>query len=59
LQDFEGNSDCTAVKMNTLKIPVETRFMRIVPKSWKEKVALKVQFYGCPVHQVPGKISRE
>ena len=51
--EFEGNSDSTTVKINTLKVPVEARFIRIAPKSWKDKTALKVEFFGCSVHQIP------
>ena len=56
LQEFEANNDSTSVKMNTLKISVKAKILRIVPKLWKTKIALKVQLFGCPVHQVPGKI---
>ena len=56
LQEFEANNDSTSVKMNTLKISVKAKILRIVPKLWKTEIALKVQLFGCPVHQVPGKI---
>ena len=42
--------------MNTLKISIKAKILRIVPKLWKDKIALKVQLFGCSVHQVPGKI---
>jgi hypothetical protein len=55
LQEFVGNNDCTTVKLNILKVPIDAKFLRIVPKLWKDKIALKVQLFGCSVHQVPGK----
>ena len=42
--------------MNTLKISIKAKILRIVPKLWKDKIALKVQLFGCFVHQVAGKI---
>ena len=56
LQEFEGNSDSTTAKLNTLKVPVDSKFLRVVPKLWKDKIALKVRLFGCHVYQVPGKM---
>lgn len=42
--------------MNTLKISIKAKNLRIVPKLWKDKIALKVQLFGCSVHQIAGKI---
>ena len=57
MQEFTGNSDPATVKMNVLKIPVEAKVIRIVPKQWKFEIALKVQLFGCPVSHLSGKIS--
>ncbi|XP_028409641.1 uncharacterized protein LOC114532356 isoform X2 [Dendronephthya gigantea] len=47
--EFTANNDPTTVKINVLKIPIEAKVIRIVPKLWKYEIALKVQLFGCLV----------
>ena len=39
-----------------MKIPIEVKFLRIIPKTWKNRIALKVKLFGCTVYRVPGTV---
>jgi len=42
------------VVRNELKIPLRTRWLRIVPRSWNNHIGLRVELYGCWVHKRNG-----
>lgn len=44
---FLGNVDTGSVARNELKMPLRTRWLRIVPRSWNNHIGMRVEFYGC------------
>ncbi|KAJ7390770.1 hypothetical protein OS493_022328 [Desmophyllum pertusum] len=44
---FIGNVDTGSVVRNELKMPLRTRWLRIVPRSWNNNVGMRVELYGC------------
>lgn len=46
LQVFRGNRDNNTVVINSIKNPVEARFVRFIPQSWKNSIAMRVEVYG-------------
>ncbi|XP_072270189.1 coagulation factor V [Pyxicephalus adspersus] len=46
---FKGNSNSVGYAQNTFNPPIFSRFLRIVPKSWKQSIVLRVELYGCNI----------
>lgn len=46
-QVFIGNMDAKTVVQNQLKMPITTRWLRIVPRSWNNHIGMRVELYGC------------
>ncbi|XP_042295207.1 discoidin, CUB and LCCL domain-containing protein 1-like isoform X2 [Sceloporus undulatus] len=44
---FEGNNDSRQVVSNAFIPPILARYLRIIPQSWNQKIALKVALLGC------------
>ncbi|KAH0631249.1 hypothetical protein JD844_005505 [Phrynosoma platyrhinos] len=44
---FEGNNDSHQEVSNAFIPPILARYLRIIPQSWNQKVALKVALSGC------------
>ena len=42
-----GNSDRNERKVRTLNPWITARFILINPRSWKGRISLRVEFYGC------------
>ncbi|KAL9955596.1 hypothetical protein ACROYT_G036938 [Oculina patagonica] len=53
---FTGNSDQYSVVRHTLKNPIITRYLRIKPKTWKNHISLRAEFYGCRQGFTPPEI---
>ena len=49
---FSGNTDGRSLVASSLPLPINTQYIRIVPRAWKTKRALELQVHGCPVHPV-------
>uniref|UniRef100_A0A3B3XSF4 Discoidin, CUB and LCCL domain containing 2 n=1 Tax=Poecilia mexicana TaxID=48701 RepID=A0A3B3XSF4_9TELE len=47
---FQGNMDYQDKVRNNFIPPIEARFVRINPTSWEQRIALKLELFGC----VPG-----
>ena len=47
LQIFIGNTDRNTVVKNDLETPLNTRWLRFLPKSWNNNIAMRVEVYGC------------
>ncbi|KAJ8270718.1 hypothetical protein GJAV_G00118470 [Gymnothorax javanicus] len=45
---FEGNVDSLHPVRNTLHPPIVTRFLRVLPDSWHQRIALRVELLGYP-----------
>ena len=50
-QVFKGNRDNNSVAINSISNPVEARFVRFIPQTWKNSIAMRVEVYG----EVTGK----
>ncbi|XP_053566775.1 discoidin, CUB and LCCL domain-containing protein 1 [Bombina bombina] len=48
---LEGNYNYQDTTRNNLIPPVVTRYLRIVPQTWNQRIALKVELFGCPLPQ--------
>ncbi|XP_032658737.1 discoidin, CUB and LCCL domain-containing protein 1-like isoform X2 [Chelonoidis abingdonii] len=46
---FEGNADSLQEVSNTFIPPILARYLLIVPRSWNQRIALKVALQGCQV----------
>ncbi|XP_075765074.1 discoidin, CUB and LCCL domain-containing protein 1-like isoform X1 [Pelodiscus sinensis] len=46
---LEGNADSLQEVSNTFLPPILARYLRIVPQSWNQRIALKVALRGCQV----------
>nr|XP_042713233.1 uncharacterized protein LOC101940879 isoform X5 [Chrysemys picta bellii] len=46
---FEGNADSLQEVSNAFIPPIQARYLRIVPRSWNQRIALKVALQGCQV----------
>ncbi|EDO40741.1 predicted protein, partial [Nematostella vectensis] len=43
---FEGNTDNNTVVLRSLSEPVEARFVRFQPKTWRNTIAMRAEVYG-------------
>ncbi|XP_026558258.1 discoidin, CUB and LCCL domain-containing protein 1-like isoform X1 [Pseudonaja textilis] len=48
---FEGNSDNYQEVSNAFIPPILARYLRVVPQSWNQRAALKVEVLGCQIRQ--------
>ncbi|XP_020021063.1 lactadherin isoform X2 [Castor canadensis] len=44
---FRGNSDNNSHKENILETPIFTRFVRILPVAWHNRITLRMELLGC------------
>ncbi|XP_034987268.1 lactadherin isoform X2 [Zootoca vivipara] len=44
---FQGNYDNNSHKKNVFDVPFYTRFVRIFPESWHNRITLRVELLGC------------
>ncbi|XP_042738068.1 discoidin, CUB and LCCL domain-containing protein 1 isoform X2 [Lagopus leucura] len=49
---FQGNSDSGDVVRNNFIPPIVARYVRIIPQSWNQRIALKLELIGCRIMQV-------
>ncbi|KAM4860376.1 coagulation factor V [Thomomys bottae] len=47
---FEGNSNTKGHVKNFFKPPIISRFIRIIPKTWNQSIALRVELFGCDIY---------
>ena len=45
-QVFKGNRDNNSVVINSLPNPIKAKYVRFIPQSWKNSIALRVEVYG-------------
>lgn len=53
LQIFKGNADEDSKVTNKLSCPIWARCVRVVPKTWNNHIAMRLEFLGCPI-KMPG-----
>ncbi|GCB82815.1 hypothetical protein scyTo_0023602, partial [Scyliorhinus torazame] len=44
---FGGNTDYCQLTRNNFIPAVVTRFIRVIPQSWRQRIAIKVELIGC------------
>ncbi|XP_060626735.2 coagulation factor V [Anolis sagrei] len=44
---FSGNVDSTGQVKNYFEPPIFSRFIRVVPKTWNQSIALRIELFGC------------
>ncbi|XP_030054404.1 discoidin, CUB and LCCL domain-containing protein 1 [Microcaecilia unicolor] len=49
---FKGNSNYLDTSQNTFFPPLVARYVQIVPQTWHQRIALKVELLGCQMTQV-------
>nr|XP_048277617.1 coagulation factor V [Myodes glareolus] len=47
---FEGNSNTKGQTKNFFNPPIISRFIRIIPKSWNQSIALRLELFGCDIY---------
>ncbi|XP_053448264.1 discoidin, CUB and LCCL domain-containing protein 1 isoform X2 [Nycticebus coucang] len=48
---FQGNSNFQDPVQNNFIPPIVARYVRVVPKTWHQRIALKVELIGCQITQ--------
>ncbi|XP_034846274.1 discoidin, CUB and LCCL domain-containing protein 1 isoform X1 [Mirounga leonina] len=48
---FQGNSNFRDPVRNNFIPPIVARYVRVVPQTWHQRIALKVELFGCQVTQ--------
>ncbi|XP_044532750.1 discoidin, CUB and LCCL domain-containing protein 1 [Gracilinanus agilis] len=48
---FQGNSNFRDPVRNNFIPPIVARYIRIIPKTWHQRIALKVELIGCQITQ--------
>ncbi|KAB0403537.1 hypothetical protein E2I00_007479, partial [Balaenoptera physalus] len=46
---FEGNNNIKGHAKNFFNPPVISRFIRIIPKTWNQSIALRLELFGCDI----------
>ncbi|XP_020791886.1 discoidin, CUB and LCCL domain-containing protein 2 [Boleophthalmus pectinirostris] len=49
---FQGNNNFLHEVRNNFIPPIEARFLRINPLLWHQRIALKLELFGCPIPSV-------
>ncbi|KYO18902.1 discoidin, CUB and LCCL domain-containing protein 1 [Alligator mississippiensis] len=49
---FHGNSNFGDIVRNNFIPPIVARYVRVVPQTWHQRIALKVELIGCRIMQV-------
>ncbi|KAF6292812.1 coagulation factor V [Rhinolophus ferrumequinum] len=49
-QIFEGNSNIKGHVKNFFNPPIISRFIRIIPKTWNQSIALRLELFGCDIY---------
>ncbi|XP_028416222.1 lactadherin-like [Dendronephthya gigantea] len=44
---FQGNKDQNSIVTHTFKNEIVARYIRVLPKSWKDYPSMRLELYGC------------
>ncbi|XP_066998735.1 neurexin-4 [Anabrus simplex] len=44
---FKGNTDGDTIRRNTFEVPIIAQWIQINPTRWRDRIALRVELYGC------------
>ncbi|KAM8817409.1 coagulation factor V [Rhynchonycteris naso] len=47
---FEGNSNVKGHVKNFFNPPIISRYIRIIPKTWNQSIALRLELFGCDIY---------
>ncbi|CAK7310821.1 Coagulation factor V [Vulpes lagopus] len=47
---FEGNNNVKGHVKNFFNPPIISRFIRIIPKTWNQSIALRLELFGCDIY---------
>ncbi|XP_037681322.1 coagulation factor V [Choloepus didactylus] len=47
---FDGNSNSNGHVKNFFNPPIISRFIRIIPKTWNQSIALRLELFGCDIY---------
>ncbi|KAI4536968.1 hypothetical protein MG293_013171 [Ovis ammon polii] len=47
---FEGNNNVRGHVKNFFSPPIISRFIRIIPKTWNQSIALRLELFGCDIY---------
>uniref|UniRef100_H0X1W2 Coagulation factor V n=1 Tax=Otolemur garnettii TaxID=30611 RepID=H0X1W2_OTOGA len=47
---FEGNVNTKGHMKNIFNPPIISRFIRIIPKTWNQSIALRLELFGCDIY---------
>nr|XP_036879862.1 coagulation factor V [Manis javanica] len=47
---FEGNDNTKGHVKNFFNPPIISRFIRIIPKTWNQSIALRLELFGCDIY---------
>ncbi|XP_007531847.1 coagulation factor V [Erinaceus europaeus] len=47
---FEGNINIKGQVKNFFNPPIISRFIRIIPKTWNQSIALRLELFGCDIY---------
>uniref|UniRef100_A0A8C9E2V9 Coagulation factor V n=1 Tax=Phocoena sinus TaxID=42100 RepID=A0A8C9E2V9_PHOSS len=46
---FEGNNNIKGHAKNFFNPPIISRFIRVIPKTWNQNIALRLELFGCDI----------
>nr|XP_047921483.1 discoidin, CUB and LCCL domain-containing protein 1 isoform X4 [Anser cygnoides] len=52
---FQGNSNSGDIVRNNFIPPIVARYVRIIPQTWNQRIALKLELIGCRIMQGMGE----
>lgn len=44
---FKGNVNGDTIKLNRFEVPIIAQWIRINPTRWRDRIALRMELYGC------------
>ncbi|XP_052055966.1 coagulation factor V isoform X2 [Apodemus sylvaticus] len=47
---FEGNSNTKGHVKNFFNPPIISRYIRIIPKTWNQSIAIRLELFGCDIY---------
>ncbi|XP_004027914.5 coagulation factor V [Gorilla gorilla gorilla] len=47
---FEGNTNTKGHVKNFFNPPIISRFIRVIPKTWNQSIALRLELFGCDIY---------
>ena len=47
-QVFNGNQDSDTVVYNKINAVITTRFIRLLPLQWHNRISMRLEMFGCP-----------